>query len=269
MNSLEFELESDILKQALDRLIASRELKTLILKCGGPGSGVPGPCPGPEQADEPKTDHPKADEPKADHEERPREKPSNLTPTGGQIVGPKEQRHAEGMQDRLASDWKGAKSIPGNAPSDVEHVSPCCRQQIEMKTLLTSKRGNIRMTQAAQVRKLQRLEEQPPATRRLWTVAYDHREAYASDKLDTAPTFPLYIREGCGHFNVKKMHRVESAQELVKLTKTPSDKLPEAARPPQTGFYAQWQSAGKKERKKMAEAALKKERDRIERKRKP
>jgi hypothetical protein len=83
----------------------------------------------------------------------------------------------------------------------------------------------------------------------------DHREQYAAGKLDTAPTFPCYVKEGCGSFTLSSMHRVENATELNALLNTPADKLPDKARPPPTGFYAEWQAASLKKRRQMAQAA--------------
>jgi hypothetical protein len=171
------------------------------------------------------------------------------------------------MQDKLAAHWPHSKAIPGNAPSDVEQVTSCCRQQVEMKTLLSSKRGHVRISSAAMARKLERLQQEPPPVRRLWTIAYDHREHYANNSLDKATAFPLFIREGAGSFNVKSMHKVNSAGELEKIVKTPPDKLPEAAKPPTTGFYADWMKSTPKQRQTMAASAYKREQARIARRR--
>ncbi len=180
------------------------------------------------------------------------------------------QRHAEANQDRIAAALPGAKAIPGNAPSDVEHEGcnprPCYRHQLELKTLLTSKRGTVRMTGAAQARKLLRRDDgPPPPVRRQWTVVIDHRDTYRAGALDRAAVFPCYVREGTGSFGVGNMHRVESAGELEELLNTPAGKLPEKAKAPTTGLYATWEAAGPRERKRLAEAAFAREKARIER----
>jgi hypothetical protein len=193
-------------------------------------------------------------------------------PTGKPSAKPYDavaQRHAEANQVRLAESLPQCQAIPGNAPSDLEQMAceprPCHRHQMEMKTLLASKRGSVRMTSAAQARKLERLAQEPPSVRRQWTVVLDHREHYTNGTLDTAEPFPLYIREGTGSFSVASMHKVGSAEELQAVLNTPPDKLPEAAKAPDAGFYATWMASGPKKRKAMAQAAYARERKRIER----
>ncbi len=198
---------------------------------------------------------------------KPTGKPSTATTTP---YGAEAQRHAEGNQEKLAKSLPDARAIDGNAPSDVEQESckpkPCHRHQVEMKTLLTNKRGTVRQTSAAQARKLEHLGEGPQPVRRQWTVVVDHRNHYAAGKLDNAKVFPLYIREGTGSFNVKSMHKVESADELQTVLNTPAEKLPDNARPPTSGFYAQWMESSATMKKRMAKAAYARERQRVQRK---
>lgn len=179
----------------------------------------------------------------------------------------REQRHAEGMQDRLAAAWEGATAIPGNAPSDVELETPDAREQVEMKTLLVNKRGTVRMTRAAMTRKLLRLEDHPPPHTRLWTVAYDHRDLYKSKKLGKATPFPLYIREGGGNFAISSMHLVQNQEELDALMKLPREMLPTRAKAPIKGFFADWMAANKKIRLKLAKAAFEAEAKKNEKRR--
>lgn len=186
------------------------------------------------------------------------------------VAAATEQRHAEGNRDRLATAMNhGAKAIPGNHPSDIERDGcrppPCHRHQFELKTLLVNRRGSIRQTSAAQARKLLRLQEGPQPVRRLWTLVVDNRQEYAAGKLDRAQVFPCFVKEGCGSYSVSAMQRVENARELEGLLTTPSNELPEKAKPPTAGFYAEWQRAGQRQRDKMAQAAFARERARVAR----
>ncbi len=202
-------------------------------------------------------------------EPKPSAKPKQ---PAGQPFDARAQQHAERNQERLAQALPGAAAIPGNAPSDVEQElcspKPCHRHQFELKTLLTSKRGNVRMTSAAQARKLQRLGEEPPPLRRQWTIAIDHRAAYAGGNLDKASVFPCRVREGTGSFNVGGMHEVHSPEELQALLNTPTEKLPDTAKPPGTGFYAEWMNGSARKRQQMAKAAFGREAARLARRQK-
>jgi hypothetical protein len=125
----------------------------------------------------------------------------------------------------------------------------------------------VKMTSAAMCRKLLRMDQgPPPPVRRQWTVCLDHRQAFGTGALVHAPVFPLYIKEGVGSFSLSSMHKVESAEELEKLLSTPTDLLPEKARPPEHGFYARWTQAGPAGRRKLAKAAFAREQARIARK---
>ena len=79
---------------------------------------------------------------------------------------------------------------------------------------------------------------------------------FASGTLNKAPTFPLYLKEGTGSFNLASMHKVENAKELDALLNTASEELPDKAKPPTTGFYAQWIIASPNERKRIAARAF-------------
>jgi hypothetical protein len=61
------------------------------------------------------------------------------------------------------------------------------------------------------------------------------------------------------------MHKVEGAEELEALLNTPAEELPDKARPPVTGFYAEWVKAPPGKRRQMARLAFRREEERIAR----
>jgi hypothetical protein len=187
------------------------------------------------------------------------------------IFGAAEQTHAEGMQDKLAVaiDAK-AHSIPGSAPSDVERVEQDgSLSAVEVKTKLKSR--NVRMSSGAQARKLKRLQQhqqQEGKPARLHTVAFDHRQQFASGTLNQAPEFPAHYKRGGGSFPLTEMYLVANAEELNRLMTAEDAELPEAAKPTTTGWWGQYHAASAAERKKMIDTALAREASRAARKKK-
>jgi len=240
---------------------------------GGKPTAKPGGKPVPTS---PRPVRPARPKPTAKPAASPKPQPGKPVPTSPRpsraagasaVFAAREQRHAEAQQGKLAEAIdKGAEAIDGSAPSDIERIErgTGALQAVEVKTKLKGRA--VRMSAAAQARKLRRLEQHRATGKpaEFHTVALDHRGAYRTEPdLDAAPQFPCRYKRGGGSFDLQEMELVHSPERLNHLMGLPPAQLPPKARPTDRGFWGKYNgTADPKARAAMIAAALASERKR-------
>ncbi len=201
----------------------------------------------PEAPDETKTDWQEADHPRADDgkfgsgalpaskprslrvpEEKPGEAAQKLR-GAHLVVDATIQRYCEEHNERHIAHALGGASLPDSEPVDVKVPPRRPKHGIELKTMVSNKRGAIRMSRSARERKAA-WESETGAT--LHTLVLDDRnvfDAKGKGEHDEAQRV-IYYRRGCGNLSVTSMHKCKNMAEVRRLMSMNDDELPEAAK---------------------------------------
>ncbi len=108
---------------------------------------------------------------------------------------------------------------------------------VELKTMVDNKNSKLTMKGSAQDRKAD-WEVKNGGT--FHTVVYDDQKVYnakGDGKHGPDKDRDIYYRRGGGSFRVDGMYKAKDHDELNQLIRTPTDKLPDAAKPTK-----QWQA---------------------------
>ena len=139
------------------------------------------------------------------------------------------QRYCEEHNERNVAHALGGASLPDSEPVDVKVPPRRPKHGIELKTMVTNKRGAIRMSRAARERKAA-WESETGAT--LHTLVLDDRHVFnakGEGKHDEAQRV-IYYRRGCGNLSVGSMHKCKNMAEVRRLMAMSDDELPTAAK---------------------------------------
>lgn len=206
-----------------DRPVGNALLRfsTLLHNCGGPGSGIPGPCAvgGKGGGGKGKPAAPKlsatAERAKANHK----------------MVDKGIQRYAEEHNEPAMAKALGGTSLPNGEPIDVAIPGPggTPAHGVELKTMVDNTRNKIDMNTYAQVRKIE-WERENGAT--FHTVVLDDQKVYNANgegKHDPSQR-RMFYRRGVGSFRVEGMHEITGGMKELKELMAKGDKdLPPAA----------------------------------------
>lgn len=232
-----------------------------IENCGGPGSGVPGPC------------------------ARPKSTPAKVAPTkvalqetvkkevkASSSVGAAEHLAADAVAHRVAKAVKGITEEQAGGPGQKDKKPFDVRtpkeggkgfHDIEVKSLLKRAGNSISVHDDALLRKVEHQKKNPDNT--FHTVVSDERATYGGGAFKGSYSgHQLYYKRGSGRFSLNQMHKVKDEAELQSLINTPTNKLPAAARgklPPPPPLADLKAKAAKASEERKARDKIRKERN--------
>jgi hypothetical protein len=151
-----------------------------------------------------------------------------------------EKDYAKANEHKFANHI-GGKSFPDNDPSDVDVNVGGKNHHLELKSMLTSEKGQVNVARESIGRKVAKSQE---TKRPFHIVVLDDRDVYnagASKGLHSGNR--MYFKSGVARYNIKDMHPVKDEHEIRALLATPYDQWPAKAKPSKNavaGMNAKW-----------------------------